>query len=931
MQHVHSTHEWDKDELEALTAWFGSIDVDRNGVISNTEAIEVGLEDLVRKYDKNKDGAVSFKELLVSLETAANTRGKEVDMFIRKIKEQHKNDVFKKDYCKVMFKYEGNAAERQLSLEKGDVVYIHSHHARGWAKGRVVRRNKKMVEAANSKMGYFPESYTRVCAAPKPPYYNIPVPRPKTLPSIEALSTRPVLLQDVVFIMEEKGGLEKIQKWAFESKGELGHFLMMIFSKASTSISGKSLQTGTREFEYVFLAARVLAAVLGIKPKQIMPRLSSLVEDGPVSPSRAARSSSSSPMSSHAAQQMECSKLMLTHIVLWVGMQVALRVLLHCSPTTINKAGARNFVEHISQIAYDPKYVDDLIAASSLDMEVLQQQQQQEQRQGSREEGKNTNINTRLLHIDKQHREKLSVRHSRSEWQTLAVTLLMLLIHNKDEMDRSIATSLEAANMKQPINVGMMLLKTLFTQPKQLQITLSTTVASFVETVLNTPEYKGDSSSSSKTTSAKSDDQTKDRSSKCVQSARCLSRVCQWPKNSKGRRGGAREGKNPSSSGPSFIRIAKKSGGDEEALDFLQTVFSQFCLVDGDLELCVTAEDIRSDPGKALASLLLQFETAADQSPQAWEKALRMENTQSGSIIPAIAELVIRATKFDSRDAKAVPTKALEAIRAFVSTTPDLTMTKLESNYAYCSGQAESSGLFDILTVSMLQHCAANWHFRLANSCGLFPWQKAGLAKSLLVQLFGRASTEQISKFFQERKYVDIVVDSMADLVQYQYPIIVNLVPRVLTLVQFHDPKKEVIEKVAQHKHVGMLSEAIAKIGGDNDDDDDDDGESERSECREKNMVFLRPDEIIEIPIIKLIQEIFDSGNEGLFAHSDKLMLFQILVQKLGELVDFPGDKVLEALVVCYQSMIEWKEYAYEKPYHTQGISFLEDLLNNIG
>mmetsp|Transcript_22900 Transcript_22900/g.36791 ORF Transcript_22900/g.36791 Transcript_22900/m.36791 type:complete len:931 (+) Transcript_22900:92-2884(+) len=908
MQHVHSTHEWDKDELEALTAWFGSIDVDRNGVISNTEAIEVGLEDLVRKYDKNKDGAVSFKELLVSLETAANTRGKEVDMFIRKIKEQHKNDVFKKDYCKVMFKYEGNAAERQLSLEKGDVVYIHSHHARGWAKGRVVRRNKKMVEAANSKMGYFPESYTRVCAAPKPPYYNIPVPRPKTLPSIEALSTRPVLLQDVVFIMEEKGGLEKIQKWAFESKGELGHFLMMIFSKASTSISGKSLQTGTREFEYVFLAARVLAAVLGIKPKQIMPRLSSLVEDGPVSPSRAARSSSSSPMSSHAAQQMECSKLMLTHIgmapmlsilskktalrshphVLWVGMQVALRVLLHCSPTTINKAGARNFVEHISQIAYDPKYVDDLIAASSLDMEVLQQQQQ-EQRQGSREEGKNTNINTRLLHIDKQHREKLSVRHSRSEWQTLAVTLLMLLIHNKDEMDRSIATSLEAANVKQPINVGMMLLKTLFTQPKQLQITLSTTVASFVETVLNTPEYKGDSSSSSKTTSAKSDDQTKDRSIKCVQSARCLSRVCQWPKNSK----------NPSSSGPSFIRIAKKSGGDEEALDFLQTVFSQFCLVDGDLELCVTAEDIRSDPGKALASLLLQFETAADQSPQAWEKALRMENTQSGSIIPAIAELVIRATKFDSRDAKAVPTKALEAIRAFVSTTPDLTMTKLESNYAYCSALCSKLAL----QISQLLRVISMAKDRASKETAV---AAATQCTSLLVQLLGRASTEQISKFFQERKYVDIVVDSMADLVQYQYPIIVNLVPRVLTLVQFHDPKKEVIEKVAQHKHVGMLSEAIAKV-------------------------FLRPDEIIEIPIIKLIQEIFDSGNEGLFAHSDKLMLFQILVQKLGELVDFPGDKVLEALVVCYQSMIEWKEYAYEKPYHTQGISFLEDLLNNIG
>eukprot|EP00465_Bigelowiella_longifila_P001605 CAMPEP_0185276912 /NCGR_PEP_ID=MMETSP1359-20130426/57347_1 /TAXON_ID=552665 /ORGANISM="Bigelowiella longifila, Strain CCMP242" /LENGTH=168 /DNA_ID=CAMNT_0027870793 /DNA_START=57 /DNA_END=563 /DNA_ORIENTATION=- len=146
----------------------------------------------------------------------------------------------------------------------------------------------------------------------------------------------------------------------------------------------------------------------------------------------------------------------------------------------------------------------------------------------------------------------------------------------------------------------------------------------------------------------------------------------------------------------------------------------------------------------------------------------------------------------------------------------------------------------------------------------------------------------------------------MCELIEHQYPTIMNLVPRALTLLQLHDPMKQVMEKVAQHKHAGLLSEVIAKV-------------------------FLKPDKLVEIPIIKLIQEIFDSGNEGLFAHSDQLMLFQILVQKLGELVDFPGDEVLEALIVCYQSMIEWKEYTYEKPYHTQGISYLEDLLNNIG
>jgi hypothetical protein len=94
--------------------------------------------------------------------------------------------------------------------------------------------------------------------------------------------------------------------------------------------------------------------------------------------------------------------------------------------------------------------------------------------------------------------------------------------------------------------------------------------------------------------------------------------------------------------------------------------------------------------------------------------------------------------------------------------------------------------------------------------------------------------------------------------------------------------------------------------------------------------VFNKPDKRIELPVIRFVMGVFDSGNDAFFAKSDQKMLFQILVSHMEEIVYNPDDPVLLALLECYYSMLEWEGYASERYYNAEGQAQLETLLSSI-
>jgi len=172
--------------------------------------------------------------------------------------------------------------------------------------------------------------------------------------------------------------------------------------------------------------------------------------------------------------------------------------------------------------------------------------------------------------------------------------------------------------------------------------------------------------------------------------------------------------------------------------------------------------------------------------------------------------------------------------------------------------------------------------------------------------IFACANAAQIKDFILDRKSVDAFINELGCLMQFPYPVVLRLVPKCLILLQAKDHTKQALSVMAKHKNSALLSENIAKT-------------------------FLKPDKITETPAIAFLRETFDSGTETFFAFSDRRLLFQIIVQKLEDLVNFPEDPVVKQLVTCYRSLLGWSMYKTEKPYNSQGIAVLEELQSEIG
>ncbi|GAB5365510.1 hypothetical protein AAMO2058_001064600 [Amorphochlora amoebiformis] len=765
------THKWQLDEVDALTAWFESIDVDRDGVITNKEATDAGLDGLLQQYD---------------IDQMQNKR-EETKNFLELLKDQKKKGLLKKEYRRATHDYTGAKEHNQIDLRKDDIVYIQSHHERGWLRGRVVRKSGDLYTAVeDSELGYFPQSYTEDTT---PPVRLDKAP----IPSAAMIAKKPDLLKAVFKTIDEKDGSKAIHEWANAHNGEAGKVLITLITQASQD--AKKLKVGIQ-------ASHLLLKLFkSTNPKEQKESLLPVMSvNKPWTPFTAAVAGTPILGAAAMAQSPEIFENVL---------RVGLEILLYAPPGTIAKASAATYVERLATESF---------------------------------------LQTQENSSDK-----------KAELARVCLTGLMLFVHYSEQKEEPLIKVLEGKSKK---SVGIMVLLTLLTGDHDIQISLCEAVIEFVKALENTPEYKNQNKETSTATDPRA-------------LARCLKRVCQWPGNSS----------TPSKSGPHFISILGKCNGDPEAKEFLKEIISEFFLVEGDLKICITPEDLKPNDSKTvgenLEKLLKQLRST---NLLGWEKAIRMSGESKHSLIPTLISVLLKRTQ----------SHAFSVLAGLIDKSPEITVSLIGNS---------APSILDYITKDLPMFVQG-----LGKMKGEFKEEmkkKVCMRVEAMAHIIGRSSKKELSPFFKDKARKDKLVEVLGDLIQFQYPSLVRLIAKTLILAQYKDPLKTIIARMTTHKRTGFLSEAVCKC-------------------------FLRPEKSTELAVIRFIQEVFDSGFAGFFAMSDIKMLFQMLVQKLQELVNFPSDPVVAAFLKTYRSMLGWEAYPAEKPYNSQGESVLEDLLNEI-
>lgn len=288
-------YRWQKDELEALRAWFESIDADRDGKISHYEEKQSSLDGLIDVYDLGKVGYLTYDGLKRSLDAQRAQRPKETREFIQGLKESHKKHEYKRDYCEGLHAYKATDA-KQLSFDKGDTIFVMSKHDRGWWRGRIIRKGSSATPPPpEGNTGYFPNSYTKPTLPPPLPKnfakarfnspfsFNLglmkslaeeptskPKSRPKSkpkspktpkiegFPSMKAIATNPNELASVLNSLKNETDLRRARKWACQKGGKILKVLIMILAKGATPQAQKS----ERSNKFTTLALSVLHALV---------------------------------------------------------------------------------------------------------------------------------------------------------------------------------------------------------------------------------------------------------------------------------------------------------------------------------------------------------------------------------------------------------------------------------------------------------------------------------------------------------------------------------------------------------------------------------------------------------------------------------------------------------------------------------------------